>query len=207
MLHCTSAAVGCRSWIMCFVVGLVACAPMDKSAGPGRPSAPRNTDPLAAVTPSMQANEQEKLILSRTNAFRKEQGLGVLRPESRLMTIARRHASNMAQRDRFGDTDKNGHVMDGMDPGDRVQVGGYAFARVAENVGWQIGRSDPVEAMVEGWKRSAGHRKNLLIPEVVETGAGAAQGKSGRWYFVQLFAKPFESTRRTTSRMVSRLDP
>ena len=109
----------------------------------------------------------------------------------------------MAYKDRFGDTDKNGHIMDGRDPGDRVQVGGYSFSRVAENVGWQLGKTDPASSMMEGWKASPGHRKNLLIPEVVDTGVGVAQGRSGRWYFVQLFGKPYESTKRTTARMVS----
>jgi len=146
-------------------------------------------------------------MLAQSNQLRRDHGIGILRPERRLMSIARRHAENMARRDRFGDTGNNGHIMDGLDPGDRVQVGGYPFARVAENVGWQIGKPDPVNAMVEGWKRSPGHRKNLLMAEVVETGVGAARSRSGRWYFVQLFAKPYEATRRVTSRMMSALTP
>lgn len=195
-------------WIIGVLAALCACVPADKTIRPsGDRASKAPADPLAAVTPAMQANEEEKTLLTQANQFRREQGLAVLRPERRLMGIARRHAENMARKDRFGDTDKNGHVLDGMDPGDRVQVGGYAFARVAENVGWQIGRPDPVIAMVEGWKHSPGHRKNLLIAEMVETGVGAAQGRSGRWYFVQLFAKPFESTRRVSNKMVSELTP
>jgi len=181
------------------------CVPAERAIRPDAARPAQAVDPLAAVTPSMQANAEEKAVLVKTNHYRRQNGLGVLRPEGRLMEVARRHAGNMARKDRFGDNDRNGHVMDGLDPGDRVQVGGYAFARVAENVGWQIGSRDPVEAMVEGWKRSAGHRKNLLIAEMVETGVGAAQGKSGRWYFVQLFGKPYEPSRRVSARMVSAL--
>ncbi len=159
-----------------------------------------------APTPAMRANAQERAVLAQTNAFRGEHGLIQLRPESRLMEIARRHAANMARKDRFGDTDKNGHVMEGLDPGDRVQAGGYSFSRVAENVGWQLGKPDPVTSMVEGWKISPGHRKNLLIAEMADTGVGAAKGKSGRWYFVQVFGKPYESTKRSSSRMVATRD-
>jgi uncharacterized protein YkwD len=160
----------------------------------------------AAPTPAMRANSEEKEVLVQTNAFRREHGLSMLRAESRLMQAAKRHAANMARKDRFGDTDKNGHVMDGLDPGDRVQVSGYSFSLVAENVGWQLGKSDPVASMVEGWKNSPGHRKNLLIPEMSDTGVGVAKGQSGRWYFVQVFGKPFESTKRATSRKVALSD-
>lgn len=174
-------------------------------------SKPQKKDPgvsgdVPSLAPSMQANAEEKTVLLQANTFRKEQGLKALRAESKLMDIARRHAANMARKDRYGDTDTNGHIMDGLDPADRVQVGGYVFSRVAENVGWQLGREDPATRMVEDWKKSPGHRKNLLIAEVSDTGVGAAKGRSGKWYFVQLFGKPYEATRRQSARMVSLLD-
>ena len=31
----------------------------------------------------------------------------------RLIVIAQKHARNMARQDKFGDSDKNGHVLDG----------------------------------------------------------------------------------------------
>lgn len=166
-------------------------------------SAPAPDNAAVAPSPAMRASVEEKNVLVQTNAFRREHGLNQLRPESRLMEIARRHAANMARKDRFGDTDKNGHVMDGLDPGDRVQVGGYSFSQVAENVGWQLRKSDPVASMVEGWKNSPGHRKNLLIPEMSDTGVGVAKGRSGRWYLVQVLGKHYEPTKRVSSRMVA----
>ncbi len=184
------------------VLGCTTPNQSSKTSIPGT-SAPPTRHSDAAPTPAMRANVEEKGVLMQTNAFRREHGLNHLRAESRLMEVARRHAANMARKDRFGDTDKNGHVMDGLDPGDRVQVGGYSFSRVAENVGWQLGKPDPVTSMVEGWKVSPGHRKNLLIAEMADTGVGAAKGKSGRWYFVQLFGQPYESTKRVSSRMVA----
>ena len=188
-----------------FMLGCTTPPQSSKTSIPGT-SAPTTSHSDAAPTPAMRANSEEKQVLVQTNAFRREHGLNQLRAESRLMEVARRHAANMASKDRFGDTDKNGHIMDGLDPGDRVQFGGYSFSRVAENVGWQLRKPDPVASMVEGWKASPGHRKNLLIAEMADTGVGAAKGKSGRWYFVQLFGKPYESTKRVSSRMVTKND-
>ncbi|MFN0316580.1 MAG: CAP domain-containing protein [Burkholderiales bacterium] len=178
----------------------VESTPPDSAPAASLP-APGNVD--GAPTPAMRANVEEKEVLVQTNVFRREHGLSMLRAESRLMEVARRHAANMARKDRFGDTNKNGHVMDGLDPAARVQFAGYSFSLVAENVGWQLGKTDPVSSMVEGWKNSPGHRKNLLIPEMSDTGVGAAKSQSGRWYFVQVFGKPFESTKRTASRKVA----
>ena len=72
----------------------------------------------------------------------------------------------------------------------RIQTGGYAFGRVAENVGYQLNKPDPANSMMQGWETSPGHRRNMLLVDVSEIGVGAAQGSSGRWYFVQVFGRP-----------------
>ena len=36
----------------------------------------------------------------------------------------------------------------------------------------------------------------MLLPDVTELGVGAAQGNSGRWYFVQVFGRPEEPPRK-----------
>jgi len=137
----------------------------------------------------------EQKIIDATNAFRRENRLDPLKPSVRLIVIAQKHARNMASQDKFGDTDKNGPVLDGRSLSDRIQAGGYEFARVAENVGYQLNKPDPAASMMEGWKASSGHRHNMLLPDITEIGVGAAQGKSGRWYFVQVFGRPADSPR------------
>jgi uncharacterized protein YkwD len=58
--------------------------------------------------------------------------------------------------------------------------------RFAENVAFNYNVGDPVEAAVNGWIKSPGHRANLLGPTNV---CGiAVTCKQGRWYFTQLFA-------------------
>ena len=79
---------------------------------------------------------------------------------------------------------------------------GAPYAGVFENVGYQLNRPDPAAAMMEGWKNSPGHRKNMLLAEVAELGVGAAPGKSGRWYFVQVLGQPQQPPRKQALREV-----
>jgi uncharacterized protein YkwD len=166
---------------------LAACAPAPQRAPSSPPAAPA---PKPPAPDSVQINAKEQKVIAATNTFRRANSRAALEPDVRLIRIAQAHAANMARQDKFGDTDKNGHVLDGRNLEYRIKTGGYEFGRIAENVGYQRNRADPVEAMMDGWKSSSGHRRNLLLQDVVEIGVGAAQGRSGRWYFVQLFGRP-----------------
>ena len=167
---------------------LCACAPAPKR--PAEPPKPAVPAPTPAAPTRATLNGYEQKVIEGTNAFRRRSGLAALDPDVRLITIAQAHAHNMARQDKFGDSDKNGHVLDGKGMEYRIKAGGYDFGRVAENVGFENVRSDPAVAMLDGWKNSTGHRRNMLLPDVTEIGVGAALGKSGRWYFVQLFGRP-----------------
>jgi uncharacterized protein YkwD len=161
-------------------------------------SKPRPTTAPAPVPPpttqpapsSISVNGLEQKIIEATNAFRSQNGLGLLRPKVQLIVVAQNHARNMARQDRFGDSDQNGHILDGHNFEYRIEASGYSFERAAENVGFQRVHGDPAAAMMEDWKRSPGHRRNMLTPDITQIGVGAAQGKSGRWYFVQVFGRP-----------------
>jgi uncharacterized protein YkwD len=163
---------------------MVACTagekPRTATQAPARPAAPA----------SVSVNSLEQKVTQATNAFRDDNRLRPLKPAVQLTIVAQSHARNMARQDKFGDTDKNGHVLDGKGFEDRIKASGYAFAQVAENVGYQLNKPDPAAAMMEGWQDSPGHRRNILTPQATEIGVGAAQGKSGRWYFVQVFGRP-----------------
>jgi uncharacterized protein YkwD len=165
-------------------------------AAPGKPRPPSPPPPAPAPAPpaggpgSVSVNGLEQKVIQATNAFRDENKLAPLKPTVQLIVVAQNHARNMARQDRFGDSDKNGHVLDGKRFEDRIKVSGYPFTRVAENVGYQLNKKDAAAAMMQDWKQSSGHRRNMLIPEITELGVGAAQGKSGRWYFVQVFGRP-----------------
>ena len=172
---------------------LAACAPAPKK--PVEPAPPAPTRPAPPAPTRVEVSGLEQAIIEATNKFRKDNRLQPLDPDVRLIVIAQRHARNMAQQDKFGDSDRNGHVLDGRNLAYRIQVGGYQFGRVAENVGYQRNRTDPARSMMAGWKASTGHRRNMLLDDITEIGVGAAQGKSGRWYFVQVFGRPAQAPR------------
>ncbi len=187
--------LGCLATLLLFA----ACAPAPQRPVPPEPApAPpvSETKPPVPGRPppaSATVSASEQRVIDATNAFRRANGLAPLKPSVRLIVIAQNHARNMARQDRFGDTDQNGHVLDGKGLDYRIKVGNYDFLRVAENVGFQRVHGDPVEGMMTGWKESPGHRRNMLLEDITEIGVGVAQGKSGRWYFVQVFGRPAPS--------------
>src|SRR5205823_4645262 len=91
--------------------------------------------------------------------------------------------------DKFGDDDMDPHVLDGKGYKDRAEATGYDHSGVAENAVRLLKDVDLAARAVEGWKKSPGHRENLLKP-FKELGVGAAKSASGRWYLVQIFGSP-----------------
>jgi hypothetical protein len=93
-------------------------------------------------------------------------------------------------------TDRYGHDADGKSPADRAQARGYTYCALAENIAFlsnPAGTSTAalVTTVVEGWKQSPTHRRNMLLPEVVDTAVALAQSPtSQRYYAVQLFGRP-----------------
>ena len=114
-----------------------------------------------------------RLIVEGTNTFRRDQGRAELKTSPRLEATARDFAAFMAR------TDKYGHDADGNQPEDRAKKHGYDYCIVAENIAYEFNSdgfatADLARAFVEGWKRSPGHRKNMLDADL--TGAGRGRG-------------------------------
>jgi hypothetical protein len=128
-------------------------------------------------------------VVQRINAFRAEQGLERQRVSEALTRAAREFASFMAE------TSKYGHAADGRGPAERARSHGYDDCLVLENIAYTYDSrgfetAALADALAEGWKRSPGHRKNLLDAEAPETGVALAQGRDGGWYGVQMFGRP-----------------
>jgi uncharacterized protein YkwD len=131
----------------------------------------------------------ERAIVEGTNRFRHEQGVGSVRPDSMLDRTAHEFAEYLARTDRFD------HEADGRTPAIRARAHGYDYCLVAENIAYQFdsrGFTTPVLAreLVEGWKDSPGHRRNMLDARAVDTGVAVVQSRhSGRFYAVQMFGR------------------
>jgi len=129
-------------------------------------------------------------VVQQTNGFRQHEGRDQVAWNAKLASTARDFAQLMARTDRYG------HHADGRRPSERAKQHGYDYCIVAENIAYQYRSTDfasdeLAQALVEGWKHSPPHRRNMLDHDVVDTSVGVAKSStSGRWYAVQMFGLP-----------------
>jgi uncharacterized protein YkwD len=131
-----------------------------------------------------------KRVFEATNRFRKEEGRSELKENPQLTEAAGYFAKFMAS------TDKYGHEADGKTPAERAREYKYDYCGIDENIAFVYssegyGTGEVAQGLVEGWKKSPGHRKNMLDPDMIEAGMAVARSeKSGKYYGVQMFARP-----------------
>lgn len=119
----------------------------------------------------------EAAVADLVNDERAEAGCGALERDSRLDAAARLHAEDMAANDYFSHTSQ-----DGSGPTERAAAQGYE-----DGVGENIAAGYPdVEAVMEGWMNSEGHRANILNCDYSLLGVGVAD-RDGTLYWVQDF--------------------
>lgn len=103
-------------------------------------------------------------VANLINVERTRADLDTLKVDSQLSQAAQIHSNSMAKNDFFS------HVgIDGSSPFDRIQDAGYEYSTAAENIA--AGYQTPKE-VVQGWMGSAGHRANILNPDLTEIGIG-----------------------------------
>lgn len=117
-------------------------------------------------------------VLSQTNQFRSSKGLPALIIRSDLNEIAQRHSADMAKgRMGFGHEGfekRNAQASKKITP----------MHSFAENVAYGARSGKEVVNM---WKNSSGHRKNML-GRYKYIGIGTAKDRQGRIYYTQVFA-------------------
>ena len=153
---------------------------------------------LAAVASTPGAQPDLSLvtqqIIGRTNAFRKPENRHPVEAHLQLSEAAAYFADYMAS------TSQSGHEADGGTPASRANRYGYDHCIISENIAYQYNSAgftseELVSSLVEGWKRSPGHGRNMLDPDVSDTGVAVARSaKTGYYYAVQMFGRPKSST-------------
>lgn len=141
--------------------------------------------PVAAASPA-------EAVLSAVNAARAKAGCQPLRLNSKLMAAAKSHANAMAEQNFFGHAGKDGSKFSS-----RIKRQGYSYRTAAENIA--AGHRTAMQA-VQGWLKSAGHRRNILNCRMTETGIAVVYQPDDRpirgnpaplrYYWVQVFAAP-----------------
>lgn len=141
--------------------------------------------PVAAASPA-------ETVLSAVNSARAKAGCQPLRLNARLTAAAQAHAKAMAEQNFFGHAGKDGSKFSS-----RIKRQGYSYRAAAENIA--AGHRTAMQA-VQGWLKSAGHRRNMLDCGMKETGIAVVYQPDDRpirgnraplkYYWVQVFATP-----------------
>ena len=124
----------------------------------------------------------EAALHERVNRFRGEQRLIQLERRDDLDAVARAHSRDMIERGYFAH-----ETPEGRNPVDRIHGAGIdGFTLAAENAG-QTSERDVVRAILEGWKHSPDHLRNLRARPFNQTGIGMARAPDGRIFVTQLY--------------------
>ncbi len=126
----------------------------------------------------------EAQIWHQINQHRQRHGLSPLRVDDRLTQAARTYSKQMADYNFYGHTGLQGDT-----PLRRVQAQGVQVRLVSENLHKIRQRRHTATKAVKDWMRSAGHRNNILMSRISETGIGIWQ-RGNTYYMTQLFVEP-----------------
>ena len=113
--------------------------------------------------------------LAAVNAFRTKNGRRAVALDARLTKAAAMQSDTQAKQDWIGHDGP-----DGSRAKDRAARAGYRAKIASENVA--SGQKSFGDVM-RSWEGSAGHRENLLRPEVTAIGVAMAKNSSGRPYW------------------------
>jgi uncharacterized protein YkwD len=143
--------------------------------------------PTASAAPSTKEEQYSHLVNGahrQVNDFRRAHGLKPFSLDPIISAEAREHSGEMARRGKsISHRGFNQRVEDILKK--------IPYRAAAENVGFTIGHEDPARTVVEGWRKSPEHRKNMLGAFSL-TGIGVAQSKNGGYFFTQIFIEPLK---------------
>jgi uncharacterized protein YkwD len=132
---------------------------------------------FAATAPSSDATFEAKVV-KLTNDNRVRNGCAAVRTEVKLTAAARAHSVDMATKNYFSHTAKDGSSFLV-----RTKRAGYTTA-IGENIAW--GYRTP-EAVVTAWMKSPGHKANILNCKAKSVGVGLGKKADGTPYWTQVF--------------------
>ncbi|WBQ04193.1 CAP domain-containing protein [Kribbella sp. CA-293567] len=139
------------------------------SPKPSSTSTPRPSSEPPSTKPPAPTGGAEAQVLQLTNNERAKNGCGALRTNSALTKAADLHATDMVVRHYFDHTS-----LDGRSPFARMKAAGFKGGAMAENIA--VGYKSAA-AVVDGWMKSEGHRKNILNCDYTMIGIGYDAGQ------------------------------
>ena len=131
---------------------------------------------------------EEKTIVDRTNAERKQAGLPPLMINPKLMQMACDQCQSMSRLQQLS------HSIEGRSFSVRLMESGYDSASAGENIA--EGQLNASEA-VQDWMHSPGHRANILNRQYTQIGVAMVTSRSGQRFYAQVFARPMSLSSQT----------
>jgi uncharacterized protein YkwD len=113
-----------------------------------------------------------KLLSAKINLFRVEEGLPALEFDLELCAFAQAWAEHLGQ------TGRPGHR-----PDLNVRMEDMGYSKMNENL-YSAGGFPTVERTLQAWRQSAGHRRNLLNPQITRMGLGLGRTAAGKTFVV-----------------------
>ncbi|MEB3279593.1 MAG: CAP domain-containing protein [Lyngbya sp.] len=135
--------------------------------------------PVAQNTSSL--DELKQSVHQRVNEYRASQNLPPLKLDPRISQEAKQHSEAMASGEVPFSHAGSKQRFDTI--GETIP-----YQKIAENVGYNMGYSDPAQKVVQGWINSEGHRRNIE-GNFDLTGIGIAKNAKGEYYFTQIFVR------------------
>jgi len=135
--------------------------------------------PEYAAQPVQPLDAQSAIV--EINTYRKANGVRPVVLDARLSRAAAMQSKDQAKRGRTGHSGS-----DGSTPKDRANRAGYRAKIASENVA--SGQKSFSDAMYY-WKKSSGHRRNLLRPNVTAAGVAMAKTQDERAYWTLVLGK------------------
>ncbi|MFC3209607.1 CAP domain-containing protein [Planomicrobium okeanokoites] len=121
----------------------------------------------------------EFLLYELTNSARIQRELPLLKWDEQAMLTARKHSEDMAEKEYFSHTNKEGES-----PFDRMSDDGIDFFVAGENLAY--GQYSSIFAH-EGLMNSMGHRENIVKPDFGYLGVGAAFNSDNQPFYTANF--------------------
>jgi uncharacterized protein YkwD len=162
---------------------------LDDTAAPSEPVASsladdRETASAVTITANCGLSNFAAEALSRINRYRAagascgSRGTFAAAPalawDTRLITAATRHSTDMVTKRFFSHTGS-----DGSSPGTRITRAGYAWRTYGENI---AAGQRTVQAVVDGWMKSPGHCANIMNRTYRHVGLACVKGTSANAY-------------------------
>ena len=131
---------------------------------------------------SYSLDSEERAFLDLINDYRRNNGAGALSLNNNLGAAADYHSRDMAEKNYFKHTLKNGDSAE-----ENIRRFGYTnYVAVGENIAAGYETANDV---MKAWKSSSGHDRNMRSKNYTEIGIGRAYSKGSKygWYWTTTF--------------------